>query len=89
MSIDIQVLADLAFILHILHILAILLQTKKSAQGEDETPRAHNIARRGLKPRLRRLFRLLDLTQRLQRTMRRRHRPPQPTRHQRLSLTTK
>ena len=29
MSIDIQVLADLAFILPILHILAILLQTKK------------------------------------------------------------
>ena len=39
MSIDIQVLSDLAFILFILHILAILLQTKKSAQ-EDNPPRA-------------------------------------------------
>ena len=48
MSIDIQVLSDLAFILAILHILAILLQTtKKSAQGGDKKPRAHNIARRG------------------------------------------
>ena len=50
MSIDIQVLSDLAFILTILHILpilqiltilTILLQTtKKSAQGEDNPPRA-------------------------------------------------
>ena len=46
MSIDIQVLSDLAFILHILHILAILLQTKKSAREEDNPPRAIH-ARRG------------------------------------------
>ena len=34
MSIDIQVLSDLAFILQILHILAILLQTTKKARRE-------------------------------------------------------
>ena len=35
------------------------------------------------------LFRLLHLPKRRQRPMRRRHRAPQPTRHQRLTLTTK
>ena len=45
MSIDIQVLADLAFILAIPAILAILLQTKK-ARGKKTTP-ARNPCKRG------------------------------------------
>ena len=42
MSIDIQVLSDLAFILQILHILAILLQTTKKRAGRNN-PRAQSM----------------------------------------------
>ena len=45
MSIDIQVLSDLAFILQILSILAILLQTTKKARGRDN-PRAQSMQAR-------------------------------------------
>ena len=44
---------------------------------------------RGTGPRAPGLFRLLHLPKRRQRTMRRRHRAPQPTHQQRLTLTTK
>ena len=62
-SIDIQVLADLAFILQIPHILAILLQTKK-ARREKTTPRApiHASAVKNRAYRTNLLIQLLHLT---------------------------